>query len=203
MKVLEVVFYCVMLGSLNSEEIKFLSWEVCLLFSPRENTRALWSGSSGSPAVSLACTSEQFLFNLSIISLRYFPTELPAFQLKNANKGLWLSHWKITILNSSFAASHCIHSSPFQNYSFHILGIFVANIKLQVHARIWTLLILRPIKIRLFFTHKHASYMGDQLELENHIFLELQVIDLLSHDMLIISSGPCSELLCVLKIFMS
>lgn len=45
--------------------------------------------------------------------------------------------------------------------------------------------------------------MGDQLELENHIFLELQVIDLLSHGMLIISSGPCSELLCVLKIFMS
>lgn len=39
---------------------QFLSWEVCLLFNPRENTRALWSGSSGSPAVSLACTSEQF-----------------------------------------------------------------------------------------------------------------------------------------------
>lgn len=111
-------FYCVVLGSLNSEEIKFLSWEVCLLFSPRENTRALWSGSSGSPAVSLACTSEQFLFNLSIISLRYFPTELPAFQLKNANKGLWLLHWKITILNSSFAVSHCIHFISFPKLQF-------------------------------------------------------------------------------------
>lgn len=103
---------CVVLGSLNSEEIKLLSWEVCLLFSPRENTRALWSGNSRSPAVNLACTSEHFYIQ-PLISLRCFPTDLPAFQLKNTNKGLCLSHWKTTILNSSFAAFVYIHFISF------------------------------------------------------------------------------------------
>lgn len=46
--------------------------------------------------------------------------------------------------------------------------------------------------------------MGDKLELEEaHFFLELQVIDSLSHNILIISSVPCSKLLCVPKILVS